>query len=89
MAKNKGLDGFDYVNPVFSDQIKNSKVSTQKLATVHSDIFKGITKLDKTLRAMPVELYEVIGADLLISLAKIQDLAGSVGEAHDLRIEGK
>ena len=84
--KNKasiGANGFDCINQYQVDKIVASNTSLKSLATKSTQLSKKMNEISKILETMPVELFEIVGSDILNLGNQMNDVIGIICVAHD------
>ncbi len=78
-----GGNGFQDLNYYAADQMVASSLSLKSLATKSTQISRAVNQLTKILQTMPVEMFDLVGADIIAAGEKLNDAAGAIAVAHD------
>ena len=78
-----GGNGFGYISEYYVIELVNSNVTARQLAFKTMQIGRNLNALTRLLETMPVEMFNLVGKDILEAAEKINDLNGAIGTAAD------
>lgn len=78
-----GGNGFGYISEYYVNELVNSSVTAKQLAKKTTQLGRNLNALTAILETMPVEMFNLVGKDILEAAEKINDLNGALGTAAD------
>jgi hypothetical protein len=80
---NIGANGYREINEYTVERIVESSVKIKTLAIKSTQLSRKMSEISKILQTMPVELFELVGSDILELGEQMNDIIGAIGSAHD------